>query len=243
MSNVFSGPFDIFVQAGQSNAEGCGQGTAAEPFVPTEQILYMNKDLSLSVAAERELNGGLWSDFSLFFASEYVKAGWLDPSRRVLILRTAVGGTGFLDRRWGMTDDLFLQMVKMIQHAKTLHEDSRFAALLWHQGETDAILTASYEGHYNNLSGLIDAVRAETGVSDLPFVAGDFVQHWKRQNMGICEPVVTAIRHVCRDKAGHFVETDGLMSNDQTIGNGDHIHFSTPSLEILGRKYFEAIFG
>ena len=243
MSNAFSGPFDIIVQAGQSNAEGCGLGPAAEPYVPSEQILYMNKDLSISVAAEREIDGKLWSDFSLFFAREYVRSGKLAPSRKVLILRTAVGGTGFSDKRWGMTDDLFLKMVEMIRHAKTLHEDSRFVAFLWHQGETDAILNATYETHYKNLSGLIDAVRAETGVENLPFVAGDFVQHWKKQNLAICEPVVTAIRHVCRDKGGQFVETEDLASNDQSVGNGDVIHFSTASLETLGKRYFEAIFG
>ena len=43
MLKDFSGQkFDIIVQAGQSNAEGCGFGAVAEPFQPDEKIWYLN---------------------------------------------------------------------------------------------------------------------------------------------------------------------------------------------------------
>lgn len=242
MENQFSGPYDIIVQAGQSNSEGCGLGEAKEAFVPSDEILYLTSDFVLAPAAERQRDGQNVSDFSLFFAREYVRSGRLAQGRRVLILRTAVGGTGFLDKRWGKEDDLFLNMLAMIRHAKGLHPESRFVAFLWHQGETDATLHATYDGHRQNLAGLLDAVRAETQVADLPFVAGDFVQDWKGQNTAICEPVIAAMRQVCSDKNGSFVETEDLPSNNQQSGNGDTIHFSTASLEILGKRYYEALF-
>ncbi|MDR1630180.1 MAG: sialate O-acetylesterase [Oscillospiraceae bacterium] len=243
MQNEFSGPYDIIVQAGQSNSEGCGLGEAAEPYAPDERILYLTSHLVLAPAAERERDGQNVSDFSLFFAREYVRAGRLAPGRRMLILRTAVGGTGFLDKRWGKQDDLFLNMLSMIRHAKGLHPESRFVAFLWHQGETDATLKATCEGHRQNLAGLLDAVRTETEAPCLPFVAGDFVQEWKGQNLAVCEPVIAAIRQVCQDKNGRFVETGDLFSNNQQIKNGDTIHFSTASLETLGKRCYEAIFG
>jgi hypothetical protein len=66
------------------------------------------------------------------------------------------------------------------------------------------------------------------------------VNEWKMKNLENCEPVVAAIRDVCKTVNGAFVETSDLKSNNQEIGNGDDIHFSRNALDILGRRYFEA---
>lgn len=199
----------------------------------------------MSQAAEKVTGNEIQSTFALSFAREYVKNGLLKESRKLLILRTAVGGTGFLDDRWKMTDDLYLRMMEMTRTALALNEDNRLMCLLWHQGETDAQMNASYEVHYNHLRKLLISVREEFGVPELPFIAGDFVHHWEDENMKICKPVVDAIRAVCRDcKNCAFVETDGLLSNLQELhrnplGWEDPIHFSRKSVYILGQRYFE----
>lgn len=90
---------------------------------------------------------------------------------------------------------------------------------------------------------LIRSVRDEFAVPDLPFIAGDFVQQWKNDNINICTPVVNAIRDVCRDCGhGSFVETDGLMSNSQELYNDpqeseDTIHFSRRAIYPLGKRF------
>jgi len=92
---------------------------------------------------------------------------------------------------------------------------------------------------------LLKSVRTEFGVPDLPFVAGDFVQHWKNDNIEICTPVVEAIRSVCRDCGnGGFAETDGLLSNMQELnrdplGWADTIHFSRRAVYELGKLYYK----
>ena len=164
------------------------------------------------------------------FVREYQNRGYLAEDRKLLILRAAVGGTGFLDNHWKLTDDLYLRMMEMIRTALSLNPENRLVAFLWHQGETDATNHASFDVHYNHL----------------PFVAGDFVQHWKNDNIEICIPVVEAIHAVCRDiKCGAFVETEGLLSNAQELhrdplGWYDPIHFSRKAIYELGRRYFEA---
>ena len=163
-----------------------------------------------------------------------------------MILRTSVGGTGFLDNRWKLTDDLYLRMMEMIRTALALNPENRLVALLWHQGETDALCHASYDVHYNHLMTLLKSVRDEFGVPELPFVAGDFVHDWKNKHLDICTPVVDAIRAVCRDCTnGSFVESDGLLSNAQEVYPNntrltDYIHFSRRSIYELGKRYFEA---
>ena len=238
--------FDIIIQAGQSNSEGYGFGDVEAPYEPNEQVWYMNNDFTISRAAESVTGNEIQSTFVLSFAREYLNKGLLEEGRKLLILRCAVGGTGFLDNRWKMTDDLYLRMMEMTGTALELNKENRLVALLWHQGETDALLNASYEVHYNHLKGLLDSVRAEFDAEKIPFVAGDFVQQWKGQNIEVSTPVVKAIHDVCVDYAyGAFVETDGLLSNLQELhrnplGWEDPIHFSRKAVYELGERYFAA---
>jgi small GTP-binding protein len=106
---------------------------------------------------------------------------------------------------------------------------------------------ADFDTHYKNLMGLLRSVREEFAVPQLPFVAGDFVQHWKNSSPEItaqCLPVVNAMRRICADMGGEFVESDGLISNAQNPKRPDDgflvdiIHFCRESVHELGHRYF-----
>jgi hypothetical protein len=238
--------FDIVILAGQSNAESSGFGDVENPYEPNERIWFLNGDFTISTAAEMATRNEIRGNFALPFARRYLDSGLLEAGRELLILRCAVGGTGFLDNRWKPTDDLFLRMMEMIHTALELNPANRLVAFLWHQGETDACHNATRDGHYANLSGLVQSVRDTFSVPDLPFVAGDFVHHWRDENAAVCAPVLQAIRDVCAD-IGHaaFVETDGLKSNWQELGDirQDPIHFSRRSTYELGKRYYTAFCG
>lgn len=239
--------FDIIIQAGQSNSEGAAFGSVEDPYVPDERVWYLNQNGTLTQAAEEVWYNDVRSNFGLPFAREYLRTGMLPEGRKLLILRSAVGGTGFLDGRWVMEGDLYQQMMNMIRTALSLNPENRLVALLWHQGETDSVRGASFEVHYKHLSGLLSSVRTTFQVPDLPFIAGDFVQDWKGDNMEACIPVVDAMRAVCRD-CGHggFVESEGLLSNRKVLDyrpmnwGEDSIHFSRRAIYELGQRYFEA---
>jgi hypothetical protein len=233
--------FDIVIQAGQSNAEGCGKGAADEPFTPSGDILYLDSGFMIFPACERIWANDIVGDFSLAFCSRYIADGRLGAGRKLLVVRAAVGGTGFLDGRWNPGDDLFLQMMEMTKTAVELNRQNRIVAFLWHQGENDATLGAGREAHLGRLTTLVGMVRDAFGCSRAPFVAADFVGHWKNDNIGICAPVVDAMRDVCaRLENARFVETGGLQSNDQRIGDGDTIHFCRDALNKLGERYSSA---
>lgn len=233
--------FDIVIQAGQSNSEGCGLGEATTPFIQSSDILYLNNDFTICVAHEAVSGNEIVGNFSLAFCTKYIESGKLLGGRKLLIIRAAIGGTGFLDSRWGMLDDLYLRMIEMIKTALELNPKNKLVAFLWHQGETEAFMNANKQLHFNNLSMLVNSVRSIFDSENLPFIAGDFVSQWKNYNMEICAPVIAAIKDVC-GSIGHaqFVETDGLQSNDQKINNQDTIHFSRESLNQLGVKYYNA---
>lgn len=101
--------FDIVIQAGQSNSEGCGLGEATAPFIPSRDIFYLENDFTICEAHEYVSGNQIVGNFSLAFCTKYIESGMLRPGRKLLVIRAAVGGTGFLDKRWGMTDDLYLR--------------------------------------------------------------------------------------------------------------------------------------
>ena len=244
MKNFCDESFDIIVQGGQSNAEGYGFGPVNAPYIPNPDIWYYDREHFIMPAMELVSDNNIRGDFSLIFATEYVKAGLLREGRKLLIIRAAVGGTGFCDNRWGVGYDLRMNMMLMIKEALALNSQNRLIAFLWHQGETDAAGMTPTEMHRQNLLKLVGEVRETYNYPNLPFIAGDFVHHWMNWMFHLTAPVTDAIREVC-DTVGHaaFVETDGLLSNNQQIGIDDIIHFSREALYELGVRYFDAYEG
>ena len=61
-------PFDIVILAGQSNAAGCGFGPVDTPYEPSERVMYMNADDTISVAVERVERNAVQTNFGLSFS-------------------------------------------------------------------------------------------------------------------------------------------------------------------------------
>lgn len=250
---------DILIQGGQSNAEGFGLGPVKCEYVPCGEILYLtddrtvevwprgvkfigNKGFSITEAGDHQGYEGICGDFSLAFAKAYIRCGFLREDRKLLIVRTAVGGTGFVTAQWGLQDALYTRLVEMVDFALSMNIENRVVGFLWHQGETDAIEGNTKEIYHAQLIAMLNDIRMRYG--KMPFVAGDFVHEWKNQNIGIAGPIVETIRQVCDEcEMSAFVETNDLPSNNQKIGNGDEIHFCRESLCELGCRYFSAFEG
>ena len=237
--------FDILIQAGQSNSEGYGFGNVCNPYEASDRVWYFNSDGTFQMAQEKVTNNAIQSNFALAFARKYIKEGLLGEGRKLLILRAAVGGTGFSDDHWKSTDDLYLRMMDMIRTVLALNPENRLKALLWHQGETDAGNQVTYAYYHEHITALVENVRTTFSVPDLPFIAGDFVQLWKSKNAENCAPVIDALRNVCSGGHSAFVETDGLDSNledgyPHPFGWVDDIHFCRRAIYQLGERYFAA---
>lgn len=249
--------FDIFIQAGQSNAEGTGLGPVLKEYVSSEKVLYLSaekevtilqnglkidyadKPFSVELAKERCVDGKQYGDFALTFSEEYIKNGLLKEDKKMLIVRAAVGGTGFYKKQWGVGNILHSKMIEMVEYALSLNPENRVVGFLWHQGEHDAFEGNQPENYYNQLCGLVNDVRSRYG--NMPFICGDFVNEWKQLNIEQCTPIVEMIKKVSFDIGrSAFVETSDLLSNNQMIGNGDNIHFCRQDLQELGHRYFAA---
>ena len=248
--------YDIFLQAGQSNAAGYGHGDAQHPYVPDPNILYLTQgdpqaaeyeikgDYAITVAAERPNTTcgpeDRLGDFSLSFAQKYVEEGRLEPGRKVLIVRAAVGATGFLKHYWGMGEPLYLRMLRMTDYALSLNPENRLMGLLWHQGEHEAAFQNDPKRYHTQLLELAGSVRARYEKPELPFICGGFCKEWAEKNQPACGEITAVIRSVAAEAKGCYIETADLRSNNQKTGDGDEIHFCREDLQELGRRYFAA---
>lgn len=254
--------YDIIIEAGQSNAQGTGRGEVSEEYIPNEDIIYLTPAYSIerkeldgiekmnvvyndqlptfAIADERIVNDQKTGDFSLTFAKEYKDSGLLKNGRKILIIRAAIGATGFKSENWGLGKPLYLKMIEMINYALSLNPENKITALLWHQGEHEIGKENPPKIYYEQLSSMLFAVKEKYEVPDLPFITGDFVNEWKSTKIEKATPIVNVIKRVTEEMGGIFIETADLLSNNQKNGDGDIIHFCRESLHVLGKRYFKA---
>lgn len=243
-SKVYKEAYDVVILVGQSNAVGYGKGEVNYQSHETVKELFRNERFNTRknpsfpkrqyVFKDAGLRPHGMSGFYLFFGKKYEKE-FLRPGRKLLFVRGAVSGTGFSDGGWGRNDYLYLNAVDMAKRIKLGNPDNRIVAILWHQGETDVINGVTKEYYKENFASLIRGLRFELNMPYVPFIAGDMVEEWYKQQDN-AESVRQAVKEVIdeTDYCG-FVSSEGLCGN----GGNDIIHFSGKSNEILGERYFE----
>lgn len=248
--------YDIILEAGQSNAAGYGHGPATKPYIPDNRVLYLTAgdpqsgeyepkgNYEIQIATERvNPNFGLddrLGDLSLSFGQKYVESGLLAQDRKLLIIRAAVGGTGFLKHYWAIGDPLFQRMLRMTDYGLSLHPENKFVGFLWHQGEHEAAFHNDPQHYHQQLLEVIESVRARYQIPDLPFICGGFCNEWVRENQPYCDQIMAVIKSVADKVGGRYVETSDLRSNNQRTGDKDTIHFCREDLYELGHRYFNA---
>jgi hypothetical protein len=259
--------YDIILLAGQSNAYGTGKGPTDNPWQvrddimmlkndfeicykrPDENTVYIDinaqKDGYIEKAKENLENDGVTTigNFSLTFAKMYADK-YLQKGRKVLIVSTAIGGTGFKGEHWGKNDKMFLRMVDMLDSALALNKNNKLVAVLWHQGEHDAYENRdlSFDGikeYYDEkFTEFLGFVRERYG-KEVPFVCAGFtyafINEFKKGSDAVIEVLQNKMQN---DEMAKFVDASGIKCNSD-IGLDDIYHFNKKGLEILGARYFD----
>ena len=259
--------FDIILLIGQSNAEGFGLGEVENAYAPNPSIMQFTDSYQVSLYISPEnvpilhiaenttynintatetvhKERGILGCFALPFAKRYYETYLSDTDRKVLIIKAAVGSSGFLRENWSVNDILYKRAVEMTDIALSLNPENKLAAVLWHQGESDAIegrrkggYDFLYPYYYERLKALIDDLRNRYG--KVPFIAGALCRDWTSSIKETSDAVEKATKTIISEVGcAAFAESDGLKSNDDAVHNGDSIHFARPSLYELGERYF-----
>ena len=261
--------FDIIVLAGQSNAEGYGVSLDSKPIVISDayEIIDKNKfgmklkedgsyggldfvypvEVIIRELQERYSGDSYCSDLSLGFVRKYKQSKFYSRDRKILVIKTGYGGSGFAFDQHGVGNPLYIRMLDMINIGLSLNKNNRIVAFLWHQGEHDAYENAwftdkeRYDYYYSNLLKEFLAVRKEYKQFNFQIITGEMNRDWKKKYPNQSEAVQKATIDVC-NKIGNaaFVRASDLPSNEEVLHNGDTDHFCKESILILGERYFEA---
>ena len=179
-------------------------------------------------------------DFSIPFVDEYMKSKYYDKSRKILVIKAGVGGTGFCKQEWGKDCFLYKRLCDMVEKALSFNEENRLVAFLWHQGECDVAWGKTGEWYGNEFVGFISEIRSKYGI--FPVLAGDFSKDWAldKDNVALTSTYTEMFKNLEQkiEKYG-FVPSDNLESNARAIGNDDTIHFSRKGQLDFGKRYFE----
>ena len=116
--------------------------------------------------------------------------------------------------------------------AREAMKSGRIAAVLWHQGETDA---KQKNPHYaEDLKEVIRNFREDLPLSEVPFLCGE-LGHYRKGGPYDFPRIDADLRNVVTELSDlTLVSAEGLTDK------GDGLHFSSASARELGRRYFEA---
>jgi hypothetical protein len=223
----------LYLLIGQSNMAGRGKLTPADA-VSTERILKFSKENTWVPATEplhfdkTAAGAGLGMSFARTMADAA-------PGVTVGLIPCAVGGTPL--ERWSKGGDLYKQAVA---RAKLAMKDGTLKGILWHQGESDSGAEDKARSYGERLARMVVSLRAELGAGEVPFVAGKLGEFRKRADKSgnptfwplVNEQLGALPQHVARSATA---ESTGLKDK------GDGVHFDTPSLRELGKRYAAAM--
>ncbi len=261
--------FDIVFLIGQSNAEGHGAGEVENEYVPCDEVfqfadsypvMYRANEKGIeeldvpeettyriTVAKENTRKGvGKLGCFGIYFAKRYYEDFCKGNGRCVLLLRCAIGGSGFMRKQWTADGVLYKRAMEMAKIALSLNEENRIAAILWHQGENEVVdgknldYNSLYSFYKNELTSLISNIRKNSDFSAAPFIAGGFSEDWRPRfaegSLAVTDATLDTLSGFQRTA---FVDVQGLKSNDSIFKDGDDIHFCRKALYELADRYYQ----
>jgi len=149
------------------------------------------------------------------FAREMVKAR---TGKQIGIVVNAKGGTSIAE--WAPGETLYTQAVK---RTKMAMKNGTLKGIVWHQGESNSSKPDAYP---EKITELIQSLRTDLGIPDLPFVAGQLSED-KPERYAFNEMILTLTSLI--PKTG-VVTTEGTSTMEGT-------HFNSASQRLLGERY------
>ncbi len=226
---------DIFLLMGQSNMKG--RGVMPEEPLRNPQIIMMHKGTDDWFLARHPLHlVGSPTDFSgadnagvgpgLAFAETLAA---VQPKTRIALIPCAVGGSNITQWRKGRRN-----YNETIRRAKLALEQgpkgkTRIAGALWLQGESDSTTVEKIQAYRERLAQLIDDLRADTGVPDLPFIACTIGERKSPELRAKLNAILLDVPKLRPQTA--------CVDGRSFAGYVDSVHFNTATQKEHGRQF------
>lgn len=230
---------------GQSNMSGRGQGYDRAIDGPNNPRIKQWSRANTIVTAEEHLQhhdtrSGADTNVGMgtAFGRAYVET--LPPQRDVLLVPTAHGGTALVNGPWFPGGYLFEDAVTRMEAALASGDadGNCVAAVLWHQGESDAQSYVDEDTYRSAWTYMIDALRSRIPeAAQAPVILGEFAEPWVENNEELVEPVLEAIRSI-PDSVEFTAVAD---ADDLSVNPDQEIHFDAAGQREFGQRYFDRL--
>lgn len=212
----------LYLLIGQSNMAGRGKVEPKDE-VTKPNIYMLTKDLQWVLAKDpvhfdKPIAGvGLGSEFARQIVA-------VDPNTMVGLIPAAMGGSS-LDE-WKPGGGLYQSAVTRTLAAM---KNGTLAGILWHQGEADSNHD-KVTTYAQRFSVMIAQLRKDLSAEHVPVIVGE-LGRFRPANAEFNTALPKVVEHVplCA-----YVISEGLTDK------GDHLHFDSVSLRILGQRYATA---
>lgn len=242
-------PLYLFLLGGQSNMSGMtGSGSLSSELKSKQQNtkIYLNPSMDGATSSKGKwltLEPGFGFSNTQFgpelsFAASLTKKY---PTIKLALYKSSVAGTD-LDKQWrppssgGTAGKLYTQFVNELKKALTSLKSSTtdtiiISGMLWMQGESDAMNASMANNYEKNLKNLIEDIRKEVGVADMPFVAANIDEQSTWANYKI---VNTAMNNLTTKMTNVITfPTKGFKT--------DKIHYQGEGMVALGDAFANSV--
>ena len=226
---------DIFLLMGQSNMKG--RGVMPKKPLADHRIIMMHLTTDTWFLARHPLHlVGSPKDFSgadnagvgpgISFAQALAAA---QPKTRIALVPCAKGGSNITQWRKGrMLYDETVRRAKLAL-SQGPKGKTRIAGALWLQGESDSTTSDKIKAYPDSLGKLIDNLRADLAIADLPFIACTIGEKKSPEQRSKLNAVLLNLPKL----RPHTACVDGRSFARYV----DSVHFDTATQEEHGRRY------
>ena len=182
---------------------------------------------------------GNYVSLDFYFARAYAKD---HPDEDVLIVKNAIGGTGFVTNQWNAGDSLDVladpYLAAALAEVSGEYATIEFGGILWHQGEADAATAASAAAYASNLTALFARHRAVVSsrfsVTQAPVIIGTMVPaNIANNSTGYYDDIDAIHRDISNLVANaNFADLSGI------VGRAGQ-HFLADGYQTAGELYYD----
>ena len=247
----------IYLLIGQSNMVGQGYGNDPVLDAPDPRVIQFGSYSGFEqqwILAEHPLTQyGGFSGAMVGMGLEFAKtmlAAQADPEVKIALINHARGSTKIESWAPGVVNskDGTKLYDNAVARAKSAMEYGVLKGILWHQGEANA--KRNFAGYEGKLHTLVNNLRNEFEIPDLPFICGKLVPETVWTNdAGVVYSNIPRIytkgyevEAIMENLPNHRSNTF-CVDNNGLRGNPDRIHFDAYSQRILGLRYANAMLG
>ncbi|MBD3343941.1 MAG: hypothetical protein GF401_02625, partial [Chitinivibrionales bacterium] len=217
--------FWIFICIGQSNMAGRGP-IEAEDTILNSRILLLDDERNWETASN-PLNKYATMYDNNVGTGPYIGPAWSfanylserNTSVKIGLILNAKGGSHSSEWQRGTP-----YYDSTIVRALAAMECGIIKGVIWHQGEADAFAGTENQ-HLENIRAMVSDLRADLGIPDLPFIAGQVYQ----------TPVFDEINSTIATFGDSIPKAAFVSSGNLTAIDG--VHFGSPSQRLFGERY------